>query len=238
MAWFRFYAELNDFLAPARRGREIEQPAAPHASLKHTIEVLGVPHTEVGLVLRNGEPCPLDHRPLHEADRISVYPVWRRLALAPAAQAAPRFMADAHLARYLRFAGYDTLLHSHGSDAALAARARAEWRIVLTRDRQLLMHRDIEQGCYLRPTDPLAQLHDLATRLKLDLTPGRRAARCMLCNELLREASPREVQARVPERARETFHRFWRCPGCERVYWQGSHWRRLQRQLGGPAAEQ
>ncbi len=80
-------------------------------------------------------------------------------------------------------------------------------------------------------------MHDLATRLKLDLTPGPRAARCMLCNELLREAAPGEVEARVPERTRRAFHRFWRCPGCERVYWQGSHWRRLQRQLGGTAAE-
>jgi hypothetical protein len=240
MALFRFYAELNDFLAPAQRGHDIAQAAAPHASLKHAIEALGVPHTEVGLVLRNGQPCPLGHRPLLDGDRYSVFPAWRRLTLGTDGSDTPRFIADAHLARlarYLRFAGYDTLLHDTGSDAELAARARTEWRIVLTRDRQLLMHRDIAQGCYLRPTDPLQQLHELAARLRLDLAPGRRPGRCLLCNTVLREVPELEVQAQLPERTRASFHRFWRCADCRRVYWLGSHWRRLQRQLGGAAAE-
>lgn len=238
MAQFRFYAELNEFLPPAQRGREFHRSAAPHASLKHTIEALGVPHTEVGLVLRNGERCPLDHRPLHEGDQISVYPAWRRFALG-ASQEAPRFIADAHLARlarYLRFAGYDTLLHEHGSDGELAAEARRDWRIVLTRDRQLLMHRDVEQGCYLRPEEPLQQLHELADRLKLDLRPGARPARCTLCNDPLHEVAKAEVADALPPCTREAFERFWRCPRCGRVYWHGSHWKRLQSALNDAAA--
>jgi hypothetical protein len=234
MAHFRVYAELNDFLAPAQRGQTFEHREPPHASLKHAIEALGVPHTEVGLVLRNGAPCPLDHRPLQEDDRISVFPAWRRLALQQAAAAPPRFIADAHLARlarYLRFAGYDTLLHDRGDDAELAARARDEWRIVLTRDRQLLMHRGIEQGCYLRPTDPLAQLRELVHRLRLDLEPGRRATRCLLCNEALQEINKSDVQAGLLPRTRESFSLFWHCTACQRVYWHGSHWRRMRERL-------
>jgi uncharacterized protein with PIN domain len=99
------------------------------------------------------------------------------------------------------------------------------------------MHRDVEQGCYLRPLDPLEQLHELARRLRLDLAPGRRRARCMLCNEVLEEVAKAEVEAALPPRTRAGFDRFWRCPGCARVYWHGSHWRRLQHQLGGDAAE-
>jgi len=242
MAQFRFYAELNDFLAAPLRGHEFEQPAAPHQTLKHAVEALGVPHTEVGLVLRHSRPCPLDHRPLLAQDRFSVFPAWRRLPLESAGEAgAPRFIADAHLARlarYLRFAGYDTLLHDTGTDAELAAQARADWRIVLTRDRQLLMHRDIEQGCYLRPLEPLEQLRELAHRLQLDLAPGRRRGRCMLCNEPLEEVAKREVESALPPRTRASFERFWRCPACRRLYWHGSHWRRLQGQLGGEAAAQ
>ncbi|MEW6707596.1 MAG: Mut7-C RNAse domain-containing protein [Pseudomonadota bacterium] len=238
MAEFRFYAELNGFLAPALRERAVAYDAAPHASLKHSIEALGVPHTEVGLVLCNGRACALEHRRLADGDRVSVYPAWRQLRLAPAPDTPPRFIADAHLARlarYLRFAGYDTLLHETGGDAELAALARGEARIVLTRDRQLLMHRDIEQGCYLWSGDPLAQWQDLAHRLRLGLAAGERRGRCMLCNQPLVEVDKQQVLARLPERTAAAFDRFWRCPRCERVYWHGSHWQRLVRELGGTA---
>ena len=232
MAEFRFYAELNDFLAPARRGCGSHLACPPHASVKHAIEVLGVPHTEVGLVLCNGQPCALGHRPLHAHDRIAVYPAMPRLQPAMPAGAL-RFIADAHLgrlARHLRFAGYDTRWHERGSDAELAALARQEQRWVLTRDRALLMHRDVEHGCYLRPIEPRAQLQDLVLRLALDLDPAR-PARCLVCNAVPQPVPREAVSADVPARTRAAFHRFWRCPGCQRVFWHGSHWQRMQAEL-------
>ena len=59
-ATFRFYEELNDFLAPKRRKREFTVPCARAATTKHMIEALGVPHTEVELVLVNGESVGFD----------------------------------------------------------------------------------------------------------------------------------------------------------------------------------
>lgn len=227
MACFRFYAELNDFLAPARRGHDFEHPVAPHESAKHAVESLGVPHTEIGLLLVNGTPSPLDVR-LQPLDRVAVLPALRRLALQPP-PAAPRFTADAHLgrlARLLRFAGYDTRWHAAGSDAELARQASLEARIVLTRDRALLMHREVQAGCWLRDTEPLAQLADVGRRYALALDAGR-PSRCLACNAQPLPCPKARVLAQLPERTRGCFDAFWRCPGCARIYWRGSHWRRL-----------
>ena len=225
----RFYAELNHFIAPARRGRDSSYTAAPHESLKHSIESLGVPHTEVARVLVNGEPVDLDYRP-REGDRISVFPVFRTLDPAPAAEAPPRFIADAQLgrlARYLRFAGFDTLHADAQTDAALVEQAQRDGRIVLTRDRALLMHRALQPACHVRDDEPLRQLAELAHRLRLDMNAAR-AARCMLCNTPLDGVDKAEVQAQLPARTAACFDVFWRCPDCRRVYWRGSHWRRLR----------
>ena len=91
-ATFRFYEVLNDFLPSERRQRAFDCECARAATAKHMIEALGVPHTEVALVLLNGQPCTLAHRPLHEGDRVSVYPTLRRLAPAGREAAPPRFM--------------------------------------------------------------------------------------------------------------------------------------------------
>lgn len=228
----RFYAELNHFIAPARRGRDSACDVAPHESLKHCIESLGVPHTEVARVLVNGAPAELAYRPRH-GDRISVFPAFR--VLDPAAlQATPRFIADAQLgrlARYLRFAGFDTVHVTTGADAALVTQAQAEDRTVLTRDRDLLMHRAVQRGCHVRDDAPLRQLADLAHRLRLDLHAAR-PARCMLCNAPLLDVAKAEVAADLPPRTAACFDAFWRCPECRRVYWRGSHWRRLREAIG------
>ncbi|HET9641830.1 MAG TPA: Mut7-C RNAse domain-containing protein [Burkholderiaceae bacterium] len=233
MPFFRFYAELNDFLAPHLRGRAFPHTTSTHATIKHAIEALGVPHTEVGLVLLNGAPAPLGHHPMKDDDHITVYPPFTLLRDQYADQAALRFAADAHLgrlARMLRFAGYDTMLHSEGDDAELVALASRESRVILTRDRDLLMHREVARGCYLRPTEPVEQLREVVRRLGLDISDQRatRISRCTLCNEPLRPVGHEEAASRIPPRTLACFDAFWRCPACERIYWKGSHWRRMR----------
>lgn len=124
----RFYEELNDFLPIACRKQPFEQCLKPSQTIKHLIENLGVPHTEVEIILANGCSVGFDYQPV-DGDRISVYPMFEGLdvtpllKLRPAPLRDPRFLADAHLgklARYLRLCGFDCLFSNDAGDRRLA----------------------------------------------------------------------------------------------------------------------
>jgi uncharacterized protein len=240
MATFRFYEELNDFLPRARRGRPFASPCARAATTKHMIEALGVPHTEVALVLVNGAPGSFDQL-IEEGDRIAAYPGRAgRRALPPKAShgtapAGPRFVADAHLgglARLLRMAGFDTLYDNYFSDEAIEAIAAREGRVVLTRDRELLKRRTISQGCYLHAIKPEQQLRELVDRL--GLAPGSAPfSLCLHCNAPLRAVDRSDVLDKLPPAVRCAHDQFTTCDQCGRVYWKGSHWKRMKELLEG-----
>ncbi|MCL4183986.1 MAG: MoaD/ThiS family protein [Burkholderiaceae bacterium] len=237
-ATFRFYEELNDFLAPARRSRDFDHVCARAATVKHEIEALGVPHTEVELVLVNGESVGFD-RLLRDGDRVAVYPKFESLDVTPLLRVretplrVTRFVADAHLgglARLLRMAGFDTHYDNAIDDLEIERLSVEEGRIVLTRDRELLKRRAITHGCYVRPLEPAQQLHALFERLDLARS-ARPFTLCLACNAPLRGVDKEEVTQRLPPVAREAYDRFMRCESCDRVYWQGSHWKRMRAML-------
>ena len=235
-----FAEALQPFLPPARRGGAWRLAPAPGASLKHVIEACGVPHTEVGAIFVNGQPAgPADRAA--DGDRIEVRS-WSTADLHAAhglrrwpAPEAMRFVADAHLgalARRLRMAGFDTLFRNDFADREIAALAAAEERIVLTRDRGLLQHKAISHACYIHATAPDAQFGELVARLGLQ--PGFRPfTRCMECNAPLAAVDKAEVLAQLPPSVRERQQHFRRCTGCGRVFWEGSHWRRMRSFLSG-----
>jgi uncharacterized protein with PIN domain/sulfur carrier protein ThiS len=237
-ATFRFYAELNDFLARDRRQSDFTVTCASDATVKHTIEALGVPHTEVELVMVNGESVGFDRR-IADGDRISVYPLCESLDVTPIlrvrAQALrhTRFVADAHLgglARLLRIAGFDTRFENAVSDADIVALSRDEHRIVLTRDLELLKRRDLTHGCYVRAIKPPEQFREIVARL--DLAAGFRPfSLCLECNAPLLAIEKALVSARVPPMAYARHEHFSTCERCHRVYWEGTHWRRMREML-------
>lgn len=235
LATFRFYAELNDFLPAARRQREFAVPCAQDASVKHMVEALGVPHTEVELILVNGESADFG-RPLADGDRVSVYPQFEALDVAPLLRVrerpprGSRLLADAHLgglARLLRMAGFDTLYDNRWDDADIVARAQADGRIVLTRDRELLKRRNITHGCYVHALEPAAQLREIVRRLGL-AGSARPFSLCLACNAPLRPVDKAQVADRLPPSVRERHQRFSTCAVCHGVFWEGSHWRRMR----------
>ncbi|MDN0076253.1 Mut7-C RNAse domain-containing protein [Crenobacter sp. SG2303] len=232
---FRFYAELNDFLAPDQRQRRVDRICAVDASVKHSIEALGVPHTEVELILVNGESVGFD-RLLQDGDQVAVYPVFEAFDVRPVLRVRetplrrPRFIADAHLgglAHKLRMAGFDTLYDNGYPDEDIEAIAVREHRIVLTRDRELLKRRSISHGCYVRALRPEAQLRELFLRLDLagSVQPF---TLCIECNAPLREVAREEVVERVPPGVLAQQERFITCDVCRRVFWEGSHWQRMR----------
>lgn len=234
-ATFRFYEELNDFLPPARRRREFDAPCAQAASVKHMIEALGVPHTEVELVLVNGESVDFG-RLLRDGDRVSVYPKFETLDVTPLlrVRAAPlrttRFVADAHLgglAHLLRMTGFDTLYDNNFHDAEVEAIAARDSRIVLTRDRELLKRRTVTHGCYVRALKPAQQVREIFDRLDLARS-ARPFTLCLDCNAPLRPIDKMLVADRLPPGVLASRTHFSTCGVCERVFWEGSHWQRMR----------
>lgn len=234
-AHFRFYEELNDFLAPERRYREFSAPCARAATVKHMIEALGVPHTEVELVLVNGESSDFG-RLLRDGDRVSVYPKFETFDITPLlrVRATPlrrtAFVADAHLgglARLLRLTGFDTLYDNGFDDEEIAAIAVREGRIVLTRDRELLKRRNVTHGCFVHALKPERQLHELFARLDL-VRSARPFSLCLDCNAPLHSVDKALVLDRLPPDVRVRCERFSTCDACRRVFWEGSHWRSMR----------
>ena len=234
-ATFRFYEELNTFIAPERRGRSFECRCARAATAKHMIEALGVPHTEVELVLVNGESVDFD-RLLADGDRVAVYPKFEAFDIKPLLRVREhplrdtRFVADAHLgglAHLLRMTGFDTLYDNHFRDEEIERIARAQGRIVLTRDRELLKRRGITHGCYVHALRSAQQLREIFDRL--DLARGARPfTRCLDCNTPLHEIDKSLVASTLPAMVRDRYQRFSTCDACRRVFWEGSHWQRMR----------
>lgn len=235
-ATFRFHEELNDFLAPERRGRVFSAPCASAASVKHMIEALGVPHTEVELILVNDQSVGFAH-PLDEGDEVEVYPRCKTPDAKPLPlvrahrRQHPRFVADAHLgglAHLLRMTGFDTLYDNNFQDREIEALAARDERIVLTRDRELLKRRTIIHGCYVRSLKSEAQLRELFERLELAKS-ARPFTLCLHCNVPLHRVDKQQVVDRLPPRVRAHYERFSMCGNCARVFWEGTHWRNMRR---------
>lgn len=238
-AWLRFYAELNDFLPADKRYRTY--PVRFHVSpaVRDLIESQGVPHSEVDLVLVNGESAALD-LVVEDGARVSVYPVFESLDVASVSRVRPeplrhpRFILDVHLGRlaaYLRMAGFDAVYSNSAGDHELAAGAASQHRILLTRDVGLLKRARVTHGYYVRETSPPAQLREVVRRFDLArlMKPF---TRCMACNAELEPASKEAARGRLPDEVLARFDDFRACAACGRVYWRGSHYARMQKLIG------
>ncbi|MDQ3856404.1 MAG: Mut7-C ubiquitin/RNAse domain-containing protein, partial [Chloroflexota bacterium] len=195
----------------------------------------GVPHTEVGLLLANGEPVDFSYL-VKPGDRISVYPAFRSLALGEAQRlrepvgGRPAFILDTHLGRlagYLRMLGFDTLYCQGCDDDYLAQRSASDERILLTRDRGLLKRSIVTQGYWVRATDPEQQATEVLQRFGLvgSVLPFRR---CMRCNGMLEPVDKAQVLDRLEPLTRQHYDEFRTCTSCGAVYWKGSHHERMQ----------
>jgi len=244
-AFIRFYEELNLFLAKELRKKEVPCSFAPGTTVKKMIEDLGVPHTEVDLILVGGRSVPFEHR-LRVGERISVYPVFESFDISAVSRVRPkplrqtRFILDVHLgklAHMLRIMGFDAAYSNSADDADIVAAALAEKRIILSRDRGLLKRKAVTHGCYVRSKAPVQQVREVVERFHLQksIDPF---SRCPECNAPLVQADREAVDAQVPRRVRQATGSFSQCPVCGKVYWRGSHWRdmaeRLNRVLGFP----
>lgn len=232
---FRFYAELNDFLPAERRQRDIAWALRGHPAVKDAIEALGVPHPEVDLVLVNGVSVGFGHN-LKAGDRVAVYPVFEGVDITPLVRLRerplrrPAFVADCHLGkltRRLRLLGFDVCYRREFDDLEILRVSLGERRVILTRDRGLLKHAAVTHGYWVRSTDPTEQVGEILARFDLR-GQVRPFSRCTACNGEVVAVEKARIEAELPPLTRRYYETFFRCLGCRRIYWEGSHYRRMR----------
>lgn len=235
-AVLRFYAELNDFLPPEKRQTAFSHNFFGQPSVKDMIESLGVPHTEVDLIIAGDSSVDFSYR-VKDGDRISVFPMFEAIDIStvlkvrPEPLREPRFVLDAHLgklANYMRMLGFDALYQNNYDDETLARISTERRRILLTRDRGLLKRSVVTHGYLIRTDDPREQVKEILQRFDLHdaIEPFRR---CMRCNGELLDADFEEVKEQVPPRVRKFACEYKRCSGCGQVYWKGSHYKAMKK---------
>jgi uncharacterized protein len=238
VARFRFYAELNDFLSVDQRQIWVEVTFNGHETVKHLVESLGVPHTEVDVILINGQSRDFSFRP-SDGDEVDVYPDPNQLTLPslirlrPRPKSQPCFVLDGHLgklASYLRLLGFDARYQNDIDDEELAEISSLEGRILLTRDRGLLKRSQVTQGYCVRAKSPRLQVIEVIRRYSLE-TSAQMFSRCARCNGLLKPISKAEVIDRLMPKTKLYYDKFHICQECNQIYWKGSHFDRMESQL-------
>ena len=149
----------------------------------------------------------------------------------------PRFIVDTNvgrLARWLRMMGYDALFINEIDDRQLVAIGLKERRVVLTRDTQIMQRRVVTNGrleaLLVRGDYIKDQLRQVVKAMNLDCEE-RQFTRCLECNQPLTRRRKEEVKDLVPPYVFQTQSRFVECPSCHRIYWRGTHWQRMKREL-------
>ncbi len=234
-AIFRFYEELNDFLTAGRRKRDVEVAFKGRESVKDMIEALGVPHTEVDLILVNGVSVGFDYL-LQDGDRVSVYPVFESLDIREASRLRDlplretRFIAEANIrdiVKYMRALGLDVECDPSLSPREIIRMSNRERRTILTRSRKLLKHRDVTRGIFVRPGPRVQEIRRIIDLLSLRqvILPF---SRCLECNGHLAKVARDSVWERIPPKARDRHDDYAQCSGCNRIYWRGTHFAKIR----------
>jgi uncharacterized protein len=231
----RFYEELNDFIPPEKRKVCFTHTVVQKTSIKDLIESLGVPHTEIEVILVNGKSVDFNYL-VQDQDYISVYPVFETfdvselIRLRPKPLRTPRFILDVHLgklARYLRLLGFDVVYENNLTDEIIIQHSKKEHRIVLTRDIGILKNKSITHGHWMHNTNPEKQVEEVLRQFQLT-EQCHPFTRCLTCNGLLKKVDKSKIIQDIPELAKKYYKTFMQCQSCRKVYWEGSHYIKLQ----------
>jgi uncharacterized protein with PIN domain len=230
IVFIRFYEELNDFLPFSKQKVLYSIYLQDNPSIKAVVESEGIPHTEVDLILINGHSVTFQEK-VHDNDYISVYPKFESfdissinvIRLKPLRE--PKFILDVHLgklARYMRMLGFDSVYDNSFTDAELIRVSVQENRTLLTRNRKLLMKKEIERGYWIRNEQIFDQVYELFQRFDLK-NSIKWFSLCTICNGNLHIVEEELVRKQFPEFKFYQDTSFYQCDQCNHIYWNGSH---------------
>jgi hypothetical protein len=227
---FRFYEELNDFLPKHRRKTDFEATFKGKRSIKDMIEALGVPHTEIDLILVNGNSVDFNYI-LQAEDRVSVYPVFESLNITNVTRLRKiplrrnKFIADINLGdivKYMRVLGLDLYYDPLLSTREIIEISKRENRVILTKSRKLLKFKDVSHGIFIRPGTTTEQIRRIIDFLDIKdkIKPF---SRCLRCNTRLNIVRKEKIIDRIPPKTKEFCNKYVQCRSCNKIYWKGTH---------------
>jgi uncharacterized protein with PIN domain len=234
-AIFRFYEELNDFLPKHRRKCDFEARFKGKRSIKDMIEALGVPHTEIDLILVDGNSVGFNYI-LQDEDRVSVYPVFESFNISELTHLRKTplrrntFIAEVNLGniiKYMRALGLDVYCDSSLSTREIIDVAKRDKRIILTKNRKLLQVKNVSHGIFIHPGTTADQIRRIIDYLdiKADLKPF---SRCLRCNTPLDVVPKEKILDRIPPQTIAFCDEYVLCPSCDKIYWKGTHYLHME----------
>ncbi|NGP87232.1 Mut7-C RNAse domain-containing protein [Fodinibius halophilus] len=234
-ATLRPVASLKDFIKKSSNDISLLSVSFKGTpAVKDLIEAQGIPHTAIFGLKINGERKSLTYN-LTGGEEITAYPFEEisKSNLSSEFISPEKFILDIHLGKLtkkLRLFGFNAILNPNFTEQDIIHISNAENRMILTRNIGLLRHGDTQQGYWVRNTDPDKQLRELFNRFELskNINPFNR---CMECNGRLVRVALAEVQEKVPPKVQQKHSLFYQCQECQKVYWQGSHFKDFKKKV-------
>ena len=147
-----------------------------------------------------------------------------------------KFLLDSmlgKLARWLRMLGHDVTYNVKLDDSALLELARKESRTLLTKDLELYQRAITKtiDAYYVKGKTESESLAELAKRYNLTLQINMEKSHCPICNTLLKESPKERLKDELEKNTFIYYNKFWKCPNCGQIYWQGAHWKQITNTL-------
>ncbi len=217
----------------------ITYPLSRRASIKDILESLGLPHTEIGRILLDGQEQTFE-KIAEDGEHFEIHPLSPALpptvatTLRPVPLATCIFLVDINVGRLgglLRMVGCDAeAVGPDSADTDIIQKAVGEGRILLTRNRELLKQRKLIFGHLVRSEEPDQQLREIVYLYGLQ-NQLRPFSRCIACNSQLVEVEKEAIIDRLLPLTKKYYHQFKQCSGCGKIYWHGSHHDKMEAKL-------
>jgi len=202
------------------------------ASIKDTLEALGIPHTEIERMVVNGRKVNFTHR-MKEVDNVLIYPHGTPKNQGPFFLKPAKFACDVHLgklARHLRLMRLDTIYKINITDQELFNISQKEKRVLLTRDIGILKNNRATRAFFVYNTSPEKQWKEIIKRFKWS-TSVKPFSRCLECNGKIKRTAKSKVLKFLPLKVQKFYKMFYQCADCRKIYWQGSHYQKLLKMI-------
>lgn len=230
---FKAHKSLNFFLHKNRKNKTVTYDFQEKSTVKDIIESFNIPHPEVYAIFINGVGVGFDEH-LKDQDIVDVYPLESKSSLKEVYQLRGEpnqtFILDAHLgtlAKYLRMLGFDTLYGNDYDDLEIVQWAEEHKRIALSRDIGLLKRGILTHGYFLRSQNTYEQLEEIINRYNL-LPNIQSFSRCTACNGPIASVEKETITELLEEKTKKYFNEFYQCKSCDKVYWKGSHFDKME----------